>query len=163
MIGWLIFQFKASGLGLAIAPFLLGDCSAVIGWLLPYVLGDCLALVCWLFLSVLDTVLWLANWDFLFKGLSCCDLRIVWWQCFDWLVNPFCSSGDCTAVIGSLSDTETWVAKKLTHEHNSDNQNEVSAPIVLSIYWMLDASCSSRRCSIIRQSFCSTSFFFISA
>lgn len=35
------------------------------------------------------------------------------------------STGDCTAVIGSLSDTDTWVAKKLTHEHNSDNQNEV--------------------------------------
>jgi len=35
------------------------------------------------------------------------------------------SSGDCTAVIGSLSENETWLAKKLTVEHNSDNQKEV--------------------------------------
>jgi len=35
------------------------------------------------------------------------------------------STGDCTAVVGSLSDTDTWVAKKLTSEHNSDNQKEV--------------------------------------
>jgi len=35
------------------------------------------------------------------------------------------STGDCTAVIGSLSETETWLAKKLTNEHNSDNQKEV--------------------------------------
>ena len=27
--------------------------------------------------------------------------------------------GDCTAVIGSLSETDTWLAKKLTVEHNS--------------------------------------------
>ena len=35
------------------------------------------------------------------------------------------STGDCTAVVGSLSDTNTWLAKKLTVEHNSDNQKEV--------------------------------------
>ena len=35
------------------------------------------------------------------------------------------STGDCTAVVGSLSDTDTWLAKKLTTEHNSDNQKEV--------------------------------------
>merc|ERR1712013_736257 len=35
------------------------------------------------------------------------------------------STGDCTAVVGSLSDTDTWLAKKLTQEHNSDNQKEV--------------------------------------
>jgi len=35
------------------------------------------------------------------------------------------STGDCTAVVGSLSDTDTWIAKKLTLEHNSDNQKEV--------------------------------------
>jgi len=28
-------------------------------------------------------------------------------------------------VVGSLSDTDTWLAKKLTTEHNSDNQKEV--------------------------------------
>ena len=33
--------------------------------------------------------------------------------------------GDCTAVIGSLSETGTWIAKKLTTEHNSDNVQEV--------------------------------------
>jgi len=35
------------------------------------------------------------------------------------------STGDCTAVIGSLGDNDTWVAKKMTQEHNSDNQKEV--------------------------------------
>ena len=35
------------------------------------------------------------------------------------------STGDCTAVVGSLSETDTWVAKKLTNEHNSDNNREV--------------------------------------
>jgi len=35
------------------------------------------------------------------------------------------STGDCTAVVGSLSETDTWLAKKLTQEHNSDNQKEV--------------------------------------
>jgi len=35
------------------------------------------------------------------------------------------STGDCTVVVGSLSDTDTWIAKKLTQEHNSDNQKEV--------------------------------------
>jgi len=35
------------------------------------------------------------------------------------------STGDCTAVVGSLSETDTWIAKKLTQEHNSDNQKEV--------------------------------------
>eukprot|EP00095_Tigriopus_kingsejongensis_P007230 maker-scaffold477_size161254-snap-gene-0.18 protein:Tk07230 transcript:maker-scaffold477_size161254-snap-gene-0.18-mRNA-1 annotation:"unknown" len=33
--------------------------------------------------------------------------------------------GDVTAVLGSLSENETWVAKKLTVEHNADNQDEV--------------------------------------
>jgi pyruvate dehydrogenase phosphatase len=28
-------------------------------------------------------------------------------------------------VVGSLSETDTWVAKKLTNEHNSDNNREV--------------------------------------
>ena len=35
------------------------------------------------------------------------------------------STGDCSAVLGSLSENETWVAKKLTTEHNSDNREEV--------------------------------------
>jgi pyruvate dehydrogenase phosphatase len=35
------------------------------------------------------------------------------------------STGDCTAVVGSLSETGTWIAKKLTTEHNSDNVQEV--------------------------------------
>jgi len=35
------------------------------------------------------------------------------------------STGDCTAVLGSLSENETWVAKKLCAEHNSDNREEV--------------------------------------
>eukprot|EP00088_Acartia_fossae_P027203 TRINITY_DN27950_c0_g1_i3.p1 TRINITY_DN27950_c0_g1~~TRINITY_DN27950_c0_g1_i3.p1 ORF type:complete len:553 (+),score=76.70 TRINITY_DN27950_c0_g1_i3:112-1770(+) len=34
-------------------------------------------------------------------------------------------TGDCTAVIGSLSENDTWLAKKLTTEHNSDNMKEV--------------------------------------
>ena len=34
-------------------------------------------------------------------------------------------TGDCTAVVGYLSDTDTWMAKKLTTEHNSDNTKEV--------------------------------------
>ena len=47
--------------------------------------------------------------------------------------------GDCTAVIGSLSESDTWIAKKLTVEHNSDNQKEVNnqsyrLSIYLSIY-----------------------------
>ncbi|XP_050294723.1 pyruvate dehydrogenase [acetyl-transferring]-phosphatase 1, mitochondrial-like [Anthonomus grandis grandis] len=33
--------------------------------------------------------------------------------------------GDCCAVLGSLSDTNSWVAKKLTEEHNTYNQAEV--------------------------------------
>ena len=35
------------------------------------------------------------------------------------------STGDCTAVIGTLSENDTWVPTKLTHEHNSDNKTEV--------------------------------------
>lgn len=35
------------------------------------------------------------------------------------------STGDCTAVVGSLSENDTWLAKKLTNEHNSDNMKEV--------------------------------------
>ena len=34
-------------------------------------------------------------------------------------------TGDVTAVVGYLSDTDTWMAKKLTNEHNSDNNKEV--------------------------------------
>lgn len=34
-------------------------------------------------------------------------------------------TGDCTAVVGYLSETDTWMAKKLTTEHNSDNTKEV--------------------------------------
>lgn len=33
--------------------------------------------------------------------------------------------GDCSAVLGTLSDTNSWLAKKLTQEHNSYNQTEV--------------------------------------
>lgn len=33
--------------------------------------------------------------------------------------------GDCVAVLGSLSDTGQWIAKKLNNEHNSDNVNEL--------------------------------------
>ncbi|XP_066250424.1 pyruvate dehydrogenase [acetyl-transferring]-phosphatase 1, mitochondrial [Euwallacea similis] len=33
--------------------------------------------------------------------------------------------GDCCAVLGSLSETNTWVAKKLTEEHNTYNQAEL--------------------------------------
>jgi len=35
------------------------------------------------------------------------------------------STGDCTAVIGTLSENDTWVPTKLTNEHNSDNKTEV--------------------------------------
>ena len=35
------------------------------------------------------------------------------------------SLGDCQAVIGVLSDTDTWTAKKISIEHNTDNQSEV--------------------------------------
>lgn len=35
------------------------------------------------------------------------------------------SLGDCQAVIGVLSDTDTWTAKKVSVEHNTDNQTEV--------------------------------------
>jgi len=35
------------------------------------------------------------------------------------------SCGDCVAVLGSLSENDTWVAKKLTVDHNTDNQAEV--------------------------------------
>lgn len=35
------------------------------------------------------------------------------------------STGDCTAVLGSISDTGQWISKKLTQEHNSDNIQEV--------------------------------------
>ncbi|XP_045464566.1 pyruvate dehydrogenase [acetyl-transferring]-phosphatase 1, mitochondrial isoform X1 [Harmonia axyridis] len=33
--------------------------------------------------------------------------------------------GDCSAVLGSLSETNTWTAKKLTDEHNIENHAEV--------------------------------------
>jgi len=35
------------------------------------------------------------------------------------------SVGDCQAVLGVLSDTDTWTAKKLSVEHNTDNPAEV--------------------------------------
>ena len=35
------------------------------------------------------------------------------------------STGDCSAVLGTLSENETWIATKLTAEHNSDNKVEV--------------------------------------
>jgi len=35
------------------------------------------------------------------------------------------SCGDCVAVLGSLSENDTWVAKKLTTDHNTDNQAEI--------------------------------------
>lgn len=34
--------------------------------------------------------------------------------------------GDCQAVLGVLSDTDTWTSKKLSVEHNTDNQVEVN-------------------------------------
>lgn len=34
--------------------------------------------------------------------------------------------GDCQAVLGILSDTDTWTAKKISTEHNTDNQVEVN-------------------------------------
>ncbi|XP_968200.2 pyruvate dehydrogenase [acetyl-transferring]-phosphatase 2, mitochondrial [Tribolium castaneum] len=33
--------------------------------------------------------------------------------------------GDCCAVLGTLSDTNSWIAKKLTQEHNYQNKSEV--------------------------------------
>ncbi|KAH1002689.1 hypothetical protein HUJ04_008753 [Dendroctonus ponderosae] len=33
--------------------------------------------------------------------------------------------GDCCAVLGSLSETNSWIAKKLTEEHNTYNQMEL--------------------------------------
>ena len=35
------------------------------------------------------------------------------------------STGDCVAVLGSLSENETWVAKRLTSAHATDNETEV--------------------------------------
>lgn len=35
------------------------------------------------------------------------------------------STGDCVAVLGSVNDTGQWVAKKMTQEHNTENQAEV--------------------------------------
>jgi len=35
------------------------------------------------------------------------------------------SCGDCVAVLGSLSETGLWMAKKFTQEHNSDNVKEI--------------------------------------
>ena len=35
------------------------------------------------------------------------------------------STGDCVAVLGSVNDTGQWVARKLTTEHNTENQAEV--------------------------------------
>lgn len=35
------------------------------------------------------------------------------------------SVGDCQAVLGVLSDSKKWTAKKLNIEHNTDNPTEV--------------------------------------
>ena len=35
------------------------------------------------------------------------------------------STGDCSVVLGSLSENDTWIAKKLTTEHSSDNPKEI--------------------------------------
>ncbi|XP_040581537.1 pyruvate dehydrogenase [acetyl-transferring]-phosphatase 1, mitochondrial [Lepeophtheirus salmonis] len=35
------------------------------------------------------------------------------------------STGDCSAVLGTLSETDTWIGKKMTVEHNADNATEV--------------------------------------
>ena len=35
------------------------------------------------------------------------------------------STGDCQAVLGTLTDTGQWVPKRLTEEHNTDNNAEV--------------------------------------
>ncbi|PNF39289.1 hypothetical protein B7P43_G16694 [Cryptotermes secundus] len=35
------------------------------------------------------------------------------------------SIGDCQSVLGVLTDDNTWTAKKLTTEHNTDNQEEI--------------------------------------
>ena len=36
------------------------------------------------------------------------------------------STGDCNAVLGTITDTGQWVTKKLTTEHNADNINEIN-------------------------------------
>ncbi len=35
------------------------------------------------------------------------------------------SAGDCTVVLGSVSENDTWIAKRLTVAHSSDNQSEL--------------------------------------
>lgn len=35
------------------------------------------------------------------------------------------STGDCSAVLGTYSDTGQWVSKRLTQEHNTDNVREI--------------------------------------
>ena len=35
------------------------------------------------------------------------------------------STGDCSVVLGSISENDTWIAKKLTTEHSSDNPKEL--------------------------------------
>jgi len=35
------------------------------------------------------------------------------------------SCGDCVAVLGSLSENDTWIAKKITTDHNTDNKDEI--------------------------------------
>ncbi|CAD7090820.1 unnamed protein product [Hermetia illucens] len=53
------------------------------------------------------------------------------------------STGDCTAVLGSVTDTGQWVAKKLNHEHTTDNIQEVRR--------ILDEHPQAERESIIRN------------
>ena len=35
------------------------------------------------------------------------------------------STGDCSVVLGSISENDTWIAKKLTTEHSTDNPKEL--------------------------------------
>ena len=35
------------------------------------------------------------------------------------------STGDCSVVLGSISENDTWIAKKLTTEHSTENAKEM--------------------------------------
>lgn len=35
------------------------------------------------------------------------------------------STGDCSVVLGSISENDTWIAKKLTTEHSTENPKEM--------------------------------------
>lgn len=45
-----------------------------------------------------------------------------------WVAN----CGDCKAVLGTLSENNTWVAKSLTKDHNTDNFDEIKYGIDLT-------------------------------